>query len=45
MKTALGLWLLLVTLPFGARAQTGKYTSTGTCDGLPRIDVSTPKGV
>ncbi|AKI99173.1 glucose/arabinose dehydrogenase [Archangium gephyra] len=45
MKMALGLWLLLVTLPLGARAQTGGYTSTGTCDGLPRIDVSTPQGV
>lgn len=45
MKTALHLGLLLALLPLGAWAQTGKYTSNGSCDGLPRIDVSTPRGV
>ncbi len=45
MKKAFSLGLLLTLLPLGAGAQTGKYTSTGSCDGLPRIDVSTPRGV
>ncbi len=45
MKTALSLGLLLCVLPLGAGAQTGKYTSNGSSDGLPRIDVSTPRGV
>lgn len=45
MKTALSLGLLLALLPLGAQAQTGKYTPNGSCDGLPRIDVSTPRGV
>ncbi|HEX8436113.1 PQQ-dependent sugar dehydrogenase [Archangium sp.] len=45
MKTAFSLGLLLAFLPLGARAQTGKYTSAGDCDGLPRIEVSTPRGV
>ncbi|QRO00460.1 PQQ-dependent sugar dehydrogenase [Archangium violaceum] len=45
MKTSLRLGLLLATLPLGASAQTGKYTASGNCDGLPRIDVTTPRGV
>ncbi len=45
MKKAFSLGLLLTLLPLEAGAQTGKYPSTGSCDGLPRIDVSTPRGV
>jgi glucose/arabinose dehydrogenase len=45
MKTAFSLGLLLAFLPLGAEAQTGKYTATGSCDGLPRIEVSTPRGL
>jgi glucose/arabinose dehydrogenase len=45
MKTAFSIGLLLATLPLGALAQTGRYTPTGSCDGLPRIDVETPRGI
>jgi glucose/arabinose dehydrogenase len=45
MKTSFSIGLLLATLPLGALAQAGRYTPTGSCDGLPRIEVETPRGI